>query len=114
MFNELKFCQVEDETAAGKLMSYVISMIVQILVPCYFGNELIVASEKLSVSLFHSNWIDASSEHKHAMRIFMANAGNPMKLSAFGIFELKMENFMLIINSAYSAFAVLKNVKANY
>lgn len=85
-------------------------MIVQILLPCYFGNEMIIASEKLSTSLFHSDWMNESREFRMAMKIFMENAKIPIKLSAVGIFQLSLDNFLKIINSAYSLYAVLKNV----
>lgn len=96
----------------GRLSSYMIPMTLQILMPCYFGSEMMLASEKMSMSLFHSDWTRESMEFKIAMKIFMENTKRPMKLSAFGVFELTMENFLKIINSAYSLFAVLKNVNA--
>lgn len=85
-------------------------MTLQILLPCYFGNEMMVASEKLSTSLFHSDWINKSDAFKKAMKIFMENAKRPLKLSSFGVFDLTLDNFLKVINSTYSLYAVMKNV----
>lgn len=101
---------MQDQAVFGRLMSYMLPMTLQILMPCYFGNEMILASDKLSMSLFHSNWAFESKEFKTAMIIFMENAKQPMRITALGIFELSLENFQRILNSAYSLFAVLKNV----
>lgn len=101
---------MSEAAAFGRLSSYMIPMTLEILMPCYFGSEMISASEKLSARLFHSNWMDKPKDFKCAMKIFMENAKKPMKLTAFGIFELTLESFLKIINSAYSLFAVLKNV----
>jgi 7tm Odorant receptor len=69
------------------------------------------ASEKLSASLFHSEWMQQSKEFKVAMKIFMENSKKPIVVTAFGTFKLTLENFLKILNSAYSYFSVLKNFK---
>lgn len=69
-----------------------------------------LASGKLSTSLFHSNWTNESKEFKIAMWIFMENGKRSMKISAFGVFELTLENFLKIINSTCSLYAVMKSV----
>lgn len=80
------------------------------LLPCYISSELTVASEKLSMSLFHTEWTKESREFKKSMKIFMENAKKPMKIFVLKIFELNLENFVKIINSAYSLFAVLRKI----
>lgn len=84
-------------------------MIFEILWPCLSGTLLTLASDSLSSSLFHSDWSGESKEFKTAMIIFMENAKKSKKISAFGIFELSLENFLKIVNSAYSLYAVVKN-----
>jgi hypothetical protein len=85
-------------------------MIAEILMPCYFGSELIEASENLKTKLFNCNWTIQSKEFKIRMKIFMENAKKPMKISVLEVFELKLETFLKIINSAYSIYAVLENL----
>lgn len=86
-------------------------IVLQIYLPCYFGNEMTTASEKLSTSLYDSNWVHGSKRFRTTLLVFFENTKRPLKLSAFGVFELTLDTFLRIINSAYSLFAVLKNVE---
>lgn len=94
-----------------RLLTYLPIMTLQILMPCFNGSELSISSEKLLTTLFSSNWVGQSKDFKLALKIFMENSKKPMKVSAFHIFELGLENFLKIINSAFSLYAVLKNIK---
>jgi odorant receptor len=85
-------------------------MTTQVFLPCYFGNDLLIASEKLSTALFHSNWIEKSMKHKKAMIIFLENSKKPIKITAFGMVHIDFGTFSNICNSAYSLYAVLKKV----
>jgi odorant receptor len=87
-----------------------IPMTLEIFLPCYFGNELSFASARLSTSLFGSEWFEGNKELKTTMKIFMENTKKEIKISAFGIFDANLATFTSIINSAYSFFAVLKNI----
>lgn len=87
-------------------------MTCEILFPCLFGSEIIVASEKLSSSLMHSQWLDQSESFKANVKILMEYMKKPIKLSAVGVFDVNLENFMKICNSAYSLFAVFKKINA--
>lgn len=102
---------VKDQAILSTLIGYMIAMTFQIFLPCYFGNQLLSTSEKLSSSLFHSNWTKQSKEFKQAMKIFMENTKKPMKVSGLGIFEVNLENFLKVVNAAYSLYAVLENFK---
>lgn len=85
-------------------------MMLKIFMPCYFGNDLSVASSKLSTALFHSNWIDESADFKKVLTTFMENSKKDIKITALGIFGVNLATFTSITNSAYSLFAVLKRV----
>lgn len=94
----------------GRLLTFMIPVLFLILLPCYTGNELTVASEGLSASLFHQDWIQESEEFQTAVKIFMENLKNPVKISAFEVYELSLQTCLKIVNSAYSCFAVLTNL----
>lgn len=101
---------VEDNAVFGRVFALIVPMVLFILLPCHFGNELIWASGELSSSLFHGNWINQSKEFKIVMKIFMENLKNPVKISAFGVFDLSLQTFLKIVNSTYTYYAVLRNV----
>lgn len=85
-------------------------MVLLIFLPCYFGNELSLASAKLSTALFHSNWVNGEVKMMNSVKIFMENTKKDLKITAYGLFTANLETFTGIANSAYSLFAVLKQV----
>lgn len=82
----------------------------EIFLPCYIGNDLSVASHKLSLALFHSNWPEGSKKLRTTLKIFMENVKKDTVITAFGIFDVNLSTFTTIANSTYSLFAVLKRV----
>lgn len=93
-----------------KLSTYLIPMLIEIFLPCYFGEQIIKMSEKLSTAFFHSDWILESPRYKTLAKIFMEFVKKPVQLSVMGVFIINLENFTRICNSAYSLYAVFKRV----
>jgi odorant receptor len=89
---------------------FMFSMILEIFLPCYFGSELKFASSKLSDGLFSSDWIKGDKELKTAVTIMMENTKKELKMTAFGYFGVDLGTFTTIINSAFSYYAVLKQI----
>jgi hypothetical protein len=48
-----------------------------------------IASSKLSTSLFGTDWINTDEEFKSTMKVFMENAKKEIKISAFGVFHVQ-------------------------
>lgn len=88
-------------------------MTLEIFLPCYFGNDLLVSSAKLSTSLFHCNWGTQNKAFKIAMKLFMENTKKEIKLKAFWIFDINLTTFSKICNFAFSLFAVFQSVNNN-
>jgi truncated hemoglobin YjbI len=61
--------------------------------------------------VFGSDWIDGDQTLKKIVEMFMENAKKDMKISAFGVFHVNLENFRRIIHSAYSYYTFLKGMK---
>jgi odorant receptor len=102
--------QAKDVPEFMHAFTFIVPMTLEIFLPCYFGNELSIASGKLSQALFHSEWIENNKNLGSTMKIFMENMKKETKISAFGIFHVNLTTFNSILNSAYSLFAVLKRV----
>lgn len=62
------------------------------------------------MSLYKSNWVNATKDFKTAVKIFMLNVSTPLKIAAFGIFDLSLESFQRVMNATYSLFAVFNEV----
>lgn len=82
----------------------------QVFLPCYYGNKISLASEKISSTLFHSNWIDHDAKYKSSVKIFLENSKQPIKISALGVLNIDYETFTTICNAAYSLYALFKKV----
>lgn len=94
---------------ACSFLTYMLAMILQIFLPCYYGTKLQTAYDKMTGSLFYTNWMNESKEFKLNMKIFLENAKVSLKFVAFGTFKFDLEKFVTIFNSAYSLFNLLKS-----
>jgi hypothetical protein len=83
----------------------------QILLPCYLGSELTAASEELAMTAFHVNWADEPENFKTSLKIFLENSKKPVKVAVMKVFHVSLANFLFVVNSAYSIYAVLKIFK---
>ena len=101
---------IVDTSEFFHLIIYLTAIVLEIFLPCYYGNNLSIISEKLSTKLFHTDWITESKDFKIAMKLFMENVKKPMKISALNIFDLNLENFLKICNFAYSLYALFQNI----
>lgn len=93
------------------MFTYMIPMVLQIFNPCYYGNEVTLSSEKLSMNLFHAEWFKENQKFRVAFKMVMENARKPIIVNAaHGAFRVNLTTFLSIINSAYSLYAVLQKI----
>jgi len=85
-------------------------MLLQILVICYYANEVTIVSDKITTTLFHSAWENKDPKFRTSMIIFMENAKQPIKVTSLKIFDVNLETFKTICHSAYSLYAVLQRI----
>ncbi|XP_037025558.1 odorant receptor 94b-like [Bradysia coprophila] len=88
------------------LLLYFISELFMIT---YFGNEIMLSSNRLSYSLFQSNWVDQPHSTKKCIIIFGEYLKQPQELIVGRLYPLTLETFTRILNSAYSMFNILKS-----
>jgi hypothetical protein len=98
-------------TAFLSYFFFLLLISLQIFATSLYGNQITLESEKLSESLFNSIQNQQTTKFKTSMIIFMENLKKPIKVQAFEVFSIDLENFLKIINMAYSLFAVLKSLK---
>ncbi|XP_068909798.1 odorant receptor Or1-like [Tenebrio molitor] len=92
------------------MLLYQACILLEIFLWCYYGNEVIVQSEKLTESAYTCEWIDAPKEFKQNLLFFMTRTQFPLKLYAGGYFTLSLTTYMAILKSSWSYFAVLNSV----
>ncbi|CRK86981.1 CLUMA_CG000794, isoform A [Clunio marinus] len=101
---------ITDPVKFVRLFSYLIPMLLEIYLPCYFGNEITLMSEKLSENLFHSEWPEENKKFRFNMLVAMEKMKRSLKIAAFGVFGVNMNTFTDVCRSTYSLFAVFKNI----
>lgn len=107
---EFQLSPTSDSLSFVKTSSYIVYTIVEIFLPCYYGNNISQASSELSSSLFHSDWIKSSKNHRAALKMFLENSKKPIKITSIDLFDVNFKTLASIINSAYSLYAVFEKV----
>ncbi|RZC38123.1 7tm 6 domain containing protein [Asbolus verrucosus] len=99
-------------TEFHSLVSYVNAISVQVFMYCWFGNEIEIKSSKLPYAVFESDWTGFPQKMKKYMIIFILQIRKPLQISAFGLFYLSLDTFVKILRTAWSYFALLRQVNS--
>lgn len=93
-------------------ISYCMPMMSEIFLPCYLCNELTLSSENLISSIVHSEWINMDKKTKKILSIFLENLKKPLKITFHELMDINLLTFTNILQSAYSLYAVLKQINS--
>nr|QGW45405.1 odorant receptor 32 [Bradysia odoriphaga] len=75
----------------------------------YLGNEIMLSSNRLSYTLFESDWYNQPPSTRKNIVIFGEYLKRPKKLLVGKLYPLTLETFTRVLNSAYSMFNILKS-----
>ncbi|XP_070506140.1 odorant receptor Or1-like isoform X2 [Chironomus tepperi] len=105
--------QMENIGVVVPSLVYLFTMVTQILLFCWTGNEVIYSSYRLTEQAYFSNFQSFDRNTAKAMLIFMQRSSKDIVLSAGIIFQvhLSLPTFMGIMKSSYSYFAVLNSMQ---
>ncbi|XP_037050106.1 odorant receptor Or2-like [Bradysia coprophila] len=81
----------------------------QLFMITYFGNEIMLSSNRLSYCLYESDWYNQPQSTKKCIIIFGEYLQQPQTLVIGKLYPLTLETFTRILNSAYSMFNILKS-----
>lgn len=85
--NSLKFIPI---------MIYLMCVLAQILVNCYFGSRLSYKSDEITHAIYTSPWMDRNEKCKRVVRILVERSRRPMTIYAGGVFELSLQTFLRV------------------
>nr|ALD51471.1 odorant receptor 27 [Locusta migratoria] len=107
------FQSAESLAEAGKFGCYLSVMLAQLFVYCWFGDDLITESEKVSAAVYSvvPSLQGCPTSVKRSLLLVMRRAQRPLRLTAGGFFDLSRESFVQVLNVSYSFFAILRNFK---
>ncbi|XP_075969783.1 odorant receptor 46a-like [Anticarsia gemmatalis] len=94
------------------LFLYMIIMILQIMVPCWFGSKLIEKSSQISFSVYDCDWTVRCRRFNSNLRLLVERAKRPLTITGGQMFLLSLKTFTTIMNSAYSFFTLLRHMRS--
>nr|QIJ45821.1 olfactory receptor [Glyphodes pyloalis] len=93
------------------LATYMFIMIIQIMLPCWFGTQIMDKSCLLASAIYSSDWTPRSKRFKTSLRILVERLNRPITIVGGKMFPLSLDTFTSIMNSAYSFFTLLRHMQ---
>nr|QUP79567.1 odorant receptor 7 [Monochamus saltuarius] len=89
---------------------YLTLLMYQLFCYCFYGNEIMVQSEKFSEVLYNSDWLVLNNSTKKSLLLMMMRAQRPIKFTAGKFALLSLQTFMAIVRGSASYFMVLRQM----
>ncbi|XP_072754208.1 uncharacterized protein [Anoplolepis gracilipes] len=96
------------------IIAYMVCVLVQIFIYCWFGNKLKLTSLQLVDSIFELEWITLDNKIKKGLLIIMNRAMIPIEFIAANVFNLNLESFVGLLKTSYSAYNLLVHMQKQY
>ncbi|NP_001177517.1 odorant receptor 94 [Nasonia vitripennis] len=90
------------------LSLYLVSMLVEFFLYCWFGNEVTLKSLGFNIAVCEMDWTAMHVQTLKELLIIMVRSTSPIFLSCGPLIKLSLESFTNILKISYSAFNVLK------
>nr|QIJ45784.1 olfactory receptor [Glyphodes pyloalis] len=91
------------------MVMYVVCILLQVYLYCYYGTELTYESEKLIQSAYTADWLEIPVKQRRYLITFMERIKKPICPMAGYIIPLSNATFISIVRSSFSFYAFLKN-----
>ncbi|XP_018317998.1 odorant receptor 46a-like [Mycetomoellerius zeteki] len=93
------------------LILYTCSMLTQILIYCWYGNEVKIKSVQLTVSIFGMGWLTMKQNRKQSLLIIMNRSLIPIEFSSAYILTMNLNSFVSLLKTSYSAYSILQQMQ---
>ncbi|KAK9686112.1 7tm Odorant receptor [Popillia japonica] len=97
----------------GMLFSYFVTMMAQLMLYCWYGNEIMIKSAEIGESCYLSEWYTCNLSVRKSIFIIMERSKRPLVISALKFSILSLTAFTSIIRWSYSYFALLQRLTDN-
>ncbi|XP_067207943.1 odorant receptor 46a-like isoform X2 [Linepithema humile] len=91
------------------LILYAFAMLTQILIYCWYGNEVKLKSVQLAANIFKMKWPTLNQSVKASLLIIMNRSLVPIEFSSAYILTMNLDSFLLRIS--YSAYTLLQQMQ---
>ncbi|EZA58609.1 ObirOr5-E15 [Ooceraea biroi] len=93
------------------LMLYTGSMLTQILIYCWFGNEVKIKSVQLAANIFEIEWLKLDKNSRKDLMIIMTRSLVPIEFSSAYVITMNVDSFVSLLKTSYSAYNVLQQME---
>ncbi|XP_078032555.1 uncharacterized protein LOC144467569 [Augochlora pura] len=90
-------------------LSYLCSMLMQVYLYCWYGNEVTLKSTKVCDAIYQMDWTTLPVSIVKDLLMIMMRSRKPVKMSSAQVITLSTESFVTIIKMSYSSFNILKD-----
>ncbi|OXU29744.1 hypothetical protein TSAR_012329, partial [Trichomalopsis sarcophagae] len=88
---------------------YLICLLNQMLLYCWYSNQVLLNSRELFRSIYNTDWITLHSKTQKTLLLMMLMASSPIQLFKGAIIKVNLDAFLNVLKFSYSAFNILKN-----
>ncbi|XP_018403362.1 PREDICTED: uncharacterized protein LOC108780224 [Cyphomyrmex costatus] len=92
------------------LILYTCSMLTQILIYCWYGNEVKLKSVQLTTNIFGMGWLTMRQSRKQNLLIIMNRSLIPIEFSSAYILTMNLNSFVSLLKTSYSVYNVLQQI----
>ncbi|XP_025265983.1 odorant receptor Or1-like [Camponotus floridanus] len=93
------------------LITYVLCILAQIFIYCWFGNKLKLTSIQLVNSIFEIEWITLDNKIKKSLLIIMNRAIIPIEFISAYLLNVNLDSFVGLLKTSYSAYNLLIQIQ---
>ncbi|XP_038120103.1 odorant receptor 47b isoform X1 [Culex quinquefasciatus] len=93
-----------------KFAMFAVSVLIQILYWCYYGNRVSHMSTEINNALISSNWIVGNNSIKKDYKFVMMRAQKPFRFIVYNYFPISYETFISVLSRSYSFFTLFRTI----
>ncbi|TDG49842.1 hypothetical protein AWZ03_003830 [Drosophila navojoa] len=88
------------------MLQFLSVMVLEIFLPCYFGNEVTVYAHQLTNDVYNTNWLQCDKRSRQLLIAYMEHLKKPTKIRAGYFFEVGLPIFVKV-DIRYAVFTIL-------
>uniref|UniRef100_A0A182FRA8 Uncharacterized protein n=1 Tax=Anopheles albimanus TaxID=7167 RepID=A0A182FRA8_ANOAL len=96
------------ELTAFQNLLYMIAMMLQMYLPCHFGNEVTRKSNVLKTAVYSSQWYNMRLKERKIILMLLQRLNKPFTMTAYYFFNYNLQAYTTTLNMAYTAYALLQ------
>ncbi|XP_067207948.1 odorant receptor 94a-like [Linepithema humile] len=94
-----------------ELTLYMMCMLTQIFLYCWYGNEVKLKSRQLVDDIFEMEWLSLDKSKKKSLMIIMKRAIVPIQITSAYIIPINLDSFMGLLKTSYSTYNLLQKMR---